>query len=179
MRKQDRKPFAAALGATFTLYGQTISGDIIQIWWNVLDGYKIDAVLSALSYHVADYQGYGHRLPTPADVRRHLEITLPRLANESSQPKRIEFQAMIAEIDEAARVVAFNRRANAITVERAALELDALSKRKKAIQANPEYIAAHRPLDVHDDEATTAAVQRDWVPPFLRRGISVLIGKQV
>lgn len=179
MRVEDRKQFAQAIGATFTLYGQAVTDDVIRLWWNVLDGYKLDAVLSALSYHVADYQGYGHRLPTPADIRKHLEVTLPGLAEKNAYPEREAYRKAIADIDEQAHITILNKRAGNLSLAQAKQRLAELSAQKISIQRSEGYIAANTPLNTRDD---TAIQQQEpsiaWMPPFLRRGFALLTGKR-
>ena len=49
MKKHDRKAFAQTLAATFSVYGQSCTPEIIGVWWNALEGYRFDAVVAALS----------------------------------------------------------------------------------------------------------------------------------
>lgn len=177
MQPNDRKRFADALAATFAVYGQTITPDVIRIWWNVLDGYRLDAVLAALSYHVGDHEGHGYRLPTPADVRKHLEITLPRLAAEEARPYLDEHRARIAEVSEKIQRLRADVRlglyANNPTT--AATMLGVLSAQLAGLNADPTYRKALEGPAIRD-EPENEPPPRNWMPPFLRRGIALLTG---
>lgn len=176
MQQADRKPFAAALAATFGVYGQTITPDVIRIWWNVLDGYRLDAVLSALSYHVADHEGHGYRLPTPADVRRHLEVTLPRLAAEEARPIVEEYRERIRAINEQIMRLKADVRLGLVEHSVAAARATALAAEARAVREDPAYKQALAGPKIRDEEEAQAE-PRGWLPPFLRRGIALLTGR--
>lgn len=176
MQQADRKPFAAALAATFGVYGQTITPDVIRIWWNVLDGYRLDAVLSALSYHVADHEGHGYRLPTPADVRRHLEVTLPRLAAEEARPIVEAHRERIRVIDEQIMRLKADVRLGLIEHSVAAAHANVLANKAREAREDPAYQQALAGPKIRDEEKAPAE-PRGWLPPFLRRGIALLTGR--
>lgn len=175
--KDDKRQFAKALGATFTLYGQTVSDGVIRLWWNVLDGYRLDAVLAAISYHVGDYQGHGHRLPTPADVRRHLEVTLPAIAREQSREIVERSQKRIGELNDEAAQLANDVRLGLLTDTVATTKINILGGLMRQAKQDPEYRRAIAGLNFREDEEEPAT-SKTWVPPFLRRGIALLTGNQ-
>ena len=177
MQSIDRKPFAAALAATFGVYGQTITPDVIRIWWNVLDGYRLDAVLSALSFHVADHEGHGYRLPTPADVRRHLEITLPRLAAEQARPIVEQYRERIRVIGEQIARLKADVKLGLIEHSVAAAHANVLAQKAREAREDPAYQQALAGPKIRDEEEEAQAEPRGWLPPFLRRGIALLTGR--
>jgi len=176
MRSADRKRFADALAATFAVYGHTLTPDVIRIWWNVLDGYKLDAVLSAMSYHVADHEGHGYRLPTPADVRKHLEVTLPRLAADTAAPAIDVQRVLIQETAEAIRQIENDIALGIVKPADAEPTLDSMRKLwHEQVEHGAHLRALAKPAIREDD--TQPIVGRNWLPPFLRRGIALLTGK--
>lgn len=177
MRDQDRKPFADALAATFATYGQVITPAIIRLWWNVLDGYRLDAVLSAISYHVGDYEGYGGRCPTPADVRRHLEVTLPQLAREQARPTVEAGERRIGELREKAARLTADVRLGLVDHTVAATELNVLAVQLRNAREDPAYVQALAGLQVREDDGEAPREgRRGWLPPFLRRAVALLSG---
>lgn len=175
MQPSEKKRFADALAATFAVYGQTITPDVIRIWWNVLDGYRLDAVLAALSFHVGDHEGHGYRLPTPADVRKHLETTLPRLAADEARPYLDEHRARIAAVEEKIRLLHSDVRLGLLDHTVAVTTLGILSAQLAGLNADPTYRKALEGPAIRD-EPENEPPPRNWMPPFLRRGIALLTG---
>lgn len=175
MQPSEKKRFADALAATFAVYGQTITPDVIRIWWNVLDGYRLDAVLAALSYHVGDHEGHGYRLPMPADVRKHLETTLPRLAADESRPYLDEHRSRIAAVEEKIRLLYSDVRLGLLDHTVAVTTLGILSAQLAGLNADPTYRKALAGPAIRD-EPENEPPPRNWMPPFLRRGIALLTG---
>lgn len=166
MKKSDRKRFAAALADTFTIYDKPLSERALELWWNVLAGYKIDGVTAALSYHVANSE----YCPRPANIVKLVVETLPKIAWEQSAPMReryfAEHDAVMDDIRKAEASVALG-------VEGPWLrELERLQRARKRLCEDQTYIDARRQLDLREDPAPA----RTWLPPFLRRGLAALTG---
>jgi hypothetical protein len=175
MQQNDKKPFADALAATFAVYGQTITPDVMRIWWNVLDGYRLDAVLSALSYHVGDHEGHGYRLPTPADVRKHLETTLPRLAADEARPFLDAHRARIAKVNEQIMRLRADVQLGLLDHTVAVTQMNVLAASLRDLQDDLAYRKALAGPAIRD-EPEDQPPPRNWIPPFLRRGIAMLTG---
>jgi len=74
MMPADRRAFADALAAAYTLYRVELSQAVTAMWWRALQGYEITAVLDALGKHAMNTDT-GQFLPKPADVVKVLEGT--------------------------------------------------------------------------------------------------------
>lgn len=175
MQPSDRKQFGEALAATFAVYGHALTPDVIRIWWNVLDGYRLDAVLAALSFHVGDHEGHGYRLPTPADVRKHLETTLPRLAAEEARPFVEAHQAKIAAVIEQQGRLVTDVQLGLVDHTVAAAQMNMYAVKRRELNDDPAYRKALAGPAIRD-EPENEPPPRNWMPPFLRRGIALLTG---
>lgn len=176
MQSTDRRAFGSALAATFAIYGQTLTKDVIELWWRVLDGYKLDAVLTALSHHVGDYEGHGHRVPTPADIRRHLEVTLPALARAEAKPFIDLHRAMIEANEERIRRIEADVSLGLVPHHIAQAQIVGLRALVRMATEDPEYQAALRGLIVREDQPEAPA--RAWLPPAIRRGLAAITGRR-
>jgi hypothetical protein len=84
VKELDRQTFATVMAQTFSVYGVTVTETMLSAWWATLEPYNMQAVTAAFSHHIGDYVGHGYRAPTPADIRRILEETLPALVRQRS-----------------------------------------------------------------------------------------------
>lgn len=69
MQQCDFDQFSQLLNATADLYGKTMSGMAISLWWNALSQYDLNAVRGGLSRHMQSPDS-GQFMPKPADVIR-------------------------------------------------------------------------------------------------------------
>lgn len=69
MQQADFDQFSQLLNATADLYGKTMSGMAISLWWNALSQYDLAAVRDGLSRHMQSPDS-GQFMPKPADVIR-------------------------------------------------------------------------------------------------------------
>ena len=176
MQQNDRRAFGDAMAATFAVYGQSLTKDVIELWWRVLDGYRIDAVLTALSHHVGDFEGHGHRVPTPADIRRHLEKTLPALARAEARPFVDQHERRIAGSTEEMRRIDADVLLGLMDRDDAILRFRALKAQHRELCADPAYRLALDGPKIRE----TASIEPDrtWLPPVIRKGIALLTGKR-
>lgn len=106
MQSSDRRKFAEALTHLFALYEMEVTDAVLSGWWGVLAPYKLSAVLAAMSIHAGDIrqapggQPAGHFKPTPADIRLHLETTLPAMLDERRGKIVAEARARITPLRE-------------------------------------------------------------------------------
>ncbi|WP_302356655.1 DUF6475 domain-containing protein [Alcaligenes sp. YSL9] len=69
MQQADFEQFSQMLNAAADLYGKTMSGMAISLWWNALSQYDLSAVRDGLSRHMQSPDS-GQFMPKPADVIR-------------------------------------------------------------------------------------------------------------
>jgi hypothetical protein len=72
MTPADRKRFSECFLAIAEIYGRAISQPLVQIFWNALLRFDIEAVESAFQRHICD-PDRGQYSPKPADIIRLLE----------------------------------------------------------------------------------------------------------
>lgn len=96
MKPSDRTRFAENMRGTFSVYAAPVTAELLETWWRVLEPYTMDAVAAAFTCHIRDFRGYGHRVPTPADLVRILEETLPAAmkANNDVLLERARLEAL-------------------------------------------------------------------------------------
>ena len=71
MQATDKVPFAALILKTWRFYGKTPDGEEVAGWYELLEGFALEAVAAAFKAHLTD-PDRGQYLPKPADVIRHL-----------------------------------------------------------------------------------------------------------
>lgn len=76
MEMHDRKRFAEAMAELFSAYAVPVTDAMMTVWWRALSPYQINEITQAFSLHVRD-TNYGYRQPTPADIIKHITITMP------------------------------------------------------------------------------------------------------
>lgn len=72
MRDEEIKPFTNSLTAAMEVYDKRVTSMTIQIWWESLSQFELNAVLNALSRHVKNPDS-GQFAPKPADIIRLIE----------------------------------------------------------------------------------------------------------
>lgn len=75
----DRAQFGIAVGQLMAVYKEDITPLLLEAWWSVMQPYQLRAVTAAMELHLADIDA-GRFAPKPADIRKHLEVTLPKMA---------------------------------------------------------------------------------------------------
>jgi hypothetical protein len=74
MEPMDRKRFGDCLKACSELYGKPLSVPVIELWWQALARYDIDAVESAFRRHLVSPDA-GQYMPKPSDIVRLIDGT--------------------------------------------------------------------------------------------------------
>lgn len=147
MQTDERKEFARSLATMFSVYVATVTDDMLTAWWRVLAKYELRDIRAAFTLHLTD-PAYGFRSPTPADIVKHLEITMPakrrthcaailNAARVEAAPHRERIRMLQTERDLGLQVdfVAYVR---ALDTERSAIQ---------TIMGRPEVVAARRELE--------------------------------
>lgn len=67
MQNNERISFGLMLTQTAELYGKTLSGGLMNIYWEDLQAYSLNDILKALSQHRKDDKA-GKFMPKPADI---------------------------------------------------------------------------------------------------------------
>jgi hypothetical protein len=71
VKSTDKPIFGMLVAKTWRFYGKTPSGDEVADWFELLEGFDLDDVATALKRHLTD-PDRGQYLPKPADIIRHL-----------------------------------------------------------------------------------------------------------
>ena len=71
MQAADKVPFTALILKTWRFYGKAPTGEEVADWYELLEGFQLEAVAAAFKAHLTD-PDRGQYLPKPADVIRHL-----------------------------------------------------------------------------------------------------------
>lgn len=169
MQKSDRKQFAAALTQLFAVYGAELTERVLTAWWGVLSPYKLEAVLAAMNLHAGDVDR-GMYKPTPADVRRHLERTLPAMLHERRSEVARGAYAQIAPLRERL-AVARNDHWLGLLDERDLQRIadDTNREINRIMQSHDVALALSPEASLRDDEAHIAP--RDRLPDVVRRAL--------
>lgn len=151
MKRSDHAAFAAALSATFSVYSIECTPLLLDAWWTALEPYTLAGVEAALAYHVGDYVGFGWRAPTPADVRKILEETLPALKRHRCSAILADAMTRIAPHREAINhawtmfddlhIIGTDEYTRTRTKEQEAID---------AINAEPQVVEARAPITFRD-----------------------------
>lgn len=83
MERSDRELFAKAMAELFSAYAVPVTDGMMTVWWRALWPYQINEITQAFSMHVRD-TSYGYRQPTPADIIKHITITMPAERREKA-----------------------------------------------------------------------------------------------
>lgn len=76
MNDSDKERFKSLMVGAGEIYGKEITKPILQIYFQALIGYSIEAVSDSFSKHLVD-SDHGTFFPKPADLVRHLEANKP------------------------------------------------------------------------------------------------------
>ena len=71
MQHTDKPAFAAIIAKTWRFYDKKLIAETVADWFDVLEGFALDAVATAFQRHLADPKA-GQYLPKPVDILRHL-----------------------------------------------------------------------------------------------------------
>lgn len=72
MESSDRDEFQRRLTAAWSLYGKSVTPDVLGIFWSALKPWPLDDVARALNKHAAS-PDVGQYAPKPADLIRQIE----------------------------------------------------------------------------------------------------------
>lgn len=76
MRDQEKKPFAVLMAGVCANYQRDVTKELLQLFWQALDGYSLEAVTKAFNAHVRT----SRFMPTMADIFDLLANDTPGLA---------------------------------------------------------------------------------------------------
>ena len=71
MNSTDKTAFAALIAKTWRFYGRSATGEEVADWYELLEGFPMDAIATAFKRHLTDPER-GQYLPKPADIIRRL-----------------------------------------------------------------------------------------------------------
>lgn len=77
MRPDEKIEFAALIEKTWRFYGQKPTGEVVADWFDLLEGFPLDAIRAAFSRHLTD-PDRGQYPPKPADLARFLPVPKPQ-----------------------------------------------------------------------------------------------------
>lgn len=75
MQPTDETAFTEIIARTWRFYDKTPSGETIASWFELLKAFPLEAIARAFRQHLTDPKA-GPYLPKPADVTRHLPMTV-------------------------------------------------------------------------------------------------------
>lgn len=148
MNFDDRKAFAAALAQMFCVYAVPVTPLLIDAFWTTLEIYSIQNITAAFTLHVRDPQ-WGHRAPTPADIIKHLTVTMPDLVRQHCEQILAGARTRLALLHEEAAQLSNDIKIGAVTGLAANESRDRvlqLVDKMTAINAEPQIIAARQAL---------------------------------
>jgi hypothetical protein len=91
MNQDDRAAFGEAMTRLFAIYAQPVTPSLLDGWWGTLRAYDLQEVRKAMSVHACDPDG-GRFAPKPADIIRHLTITMPAKRREARARQAAELR---------------------------------------------------------------------------------------
>lgn len=172
MQKHERKEFAEALTQLFAVYGADLTDRVLTAWWGVLSPYKLNAVLAAMNLHAGDVERGMYR-PTPADVRKHLELTIPGMIRARRERIARDARERCIPLRERAMTAENDLRLGLLTPDEAERIIGTCQLTIAQILAEPDVVLALAPLaELRDDEAEIAP--RDRLPDVVRRALGWL-----
>ena len=172
MIEADRRAFAEALNQMFSIYGDEVTNRMRDAWWGVLSPYNMDAVLAAMNLHAGDVER-GMFRPTPADVRKHLEITIPEMMRSRRDKIAREARSRIAPQLERIAKLENDVRLGLLTDEQAAVKVEPIRQNIRHILSEPHVTLALAPsASLRDDEQHIA--HRDRIPDVVRKAMGWL-----
>lgn len=144
MKESDRAQFAEALNQLFSIYGEEVTNRMRDSWWGLLKPYHLQAVMAAMNLHAGNIKGNapGKYRPTPADIKLHLEVTIPAMARERADRMARETRARIAPLREAIARAEADYRLGMITREKANSIAITKQREIRQIMAEPEVVLA-------------------------------------
>lgn len=172
MQPNDRRQFGEALTQLFAVYGAELTDRVLTAWWGVLAPYKLTAVLAAMNLHAGDIER-GMFRPTPADVKKHLEVTIPRMMDERRAKIAAEAQARIAPLRDRIATIENDVRLGLANKAEADVVTNHCGQEIYRIIREKEVALALAPGSaLRDQEAEIAP--RDRLPDVVRRALGWL-----
>ncbi|MES2347004.1 MAG: hypothetical protein V4641_05470 [Pseudomonadota bacterium] len=170
MHDHERKDFAEAMNQLFAIYGDEVTNRLRDAWWGVLSPYRLSAVMAAMNLHAGDVQRGSYR-PTPADICKHLEVTIPGMIAERRNRIVREARSRIAPLQEAIAQLDSDVKIGARDAEYAAVEREQLEYTIRGILAEPDCVMAMAPQASLLEEQIGP---RDRLPSAVRRALGWL-----
>lgn len=179
MQPSDRRQFAESLTHLFSTYDAELTERVLTIWWGVLEPYKLSAVLAAMSLHVGDTrvangtsQAVGHFKPQPADVKYHLDVTLPQMMDERRAKIAAEAHARIAPLRERIATIQNDARLGIPVTNAEGLISRCRQEINQIMRENEVALALAPGAALRDQEAEVAP--RDRMPRVVRQALGWL-----
>jgi hypothetical protein len=167
MQTHQRREFSRSLAQLFAIYGEEITENLLSAWWAILEPYRLDMVQAAMNLHASDIEK-GRWKPTPADVRGHLEKTLPAMAHaHCGRILAAGRQRMAVHREVIARLIT-DRQLNLIADEELSERIAIEHAHMHRIESEPAYQAALRGIQFRDDEGAAES----HLPLAVRRSLN-------
>lgn len=174
MQPHDRREFSEALTHLFSIYGDDVTKKMLDAWWGVLSPYHLNAVLAAMNLHAGDVERGMYR-PTPADVRKHLEVTIPGMMRARRDAIARDARERIGPMRERIAQLRNDVRLGILKPAEADVLIAPIQQNIQCILAEPSVVLALAPqAELRDQEAEIAP--RDRLPKMVRRALG-WIGK--
>lgn len=174
MNETDRSEFAEALAQLFAIYNDELTKRVLNAWWGVLHPYNLSAIMAAMNLHAGD-PDRGMFRPTPADIRRHLERTIPTMIGEKRDSVLRDARARAAPHRDRIERIRCDVTLKLIDAKVADALIAEQVAKIQSIMARPEVVAAVSP------QASLRAAESvgplDRVPAIVRKALN-WIGKK-
>lgn len=174
MLARDQKEFAEAMNQLFAIYGDEVTNRMRDAWWGVLMPYKLNAIMAAMNLHAGDVERGTYR-PTPADIRRHLEVTIPGMIKDRRDQIVRDARERLSPLKAQHSLLRNDVRIGVKKVEDARGEAAAIEAQIRAILSEPDVVMAMAPQATLRDDSEIGP--RDRTPDMVRRAMGWL-GKQ-
>lgn len=172
MQHSEKREFSLALAQLFAIYGTELTDNLLNAWWAILEPYSMPAIKAAMNLHAGDIDK-GQFSPKPADIRRHLELTLPALGRARCAEIINEAKARAAPIRESIAILHTEVKLGLRSPSSAALKIDEYHAELVAIASEPAVVAARRGIQLRDEHT---ARPRDRLPGIVRLAMDTLGG---
>lgn len=171
MKTHDRREFSRSVNQLFAIYGDEVTQQLLDAWWSILDPYRLDAVQAAMNLHASDIDK-GRFRPTPADIRRHLEETLPAMGKlHCERILRASRIRIGVHREHIARLLA-DRQLHLVSDDELQTRIGSEHKHIAAIEAEPQYQAAMRGVSLLEPDTNP----ENLLPLAVRKSLGRLDG---
>lgn len=168
----DKHEFSQAVNQLFAIYDTEVTDKVLRAWWGVLSPYHLQAVLAAMNLHAGDPVAGMYR-PTPAHIRRHLEVTIPAMIRERREAIIREARSRLRVIEDELNRVRTDHMLKLVNADGLADAERKLGRRRMAILGEADVVLAMAPhAQLRDEAAMVAPVDR--TPEVVRKALGTL-----